>query len=405
MRNRLLSLVTLFLSLSVATAVSASPPPKAGLPLQQELASGSALVTDQNTGKVLYSRNPDLVVPIASITKLMTAMVVLDSKLPLDEVLPIAISETSEMRGVFSRVRVGSQISRRDMLLLALMSSENRAAASLAQNYPGGKNAFVKAMNAKAHALGMKNTRYVEPTGLSLHNVSTARDLTRLLVASRQYPLLSQWSTTPEKTVAFRHPNYTLGFRNTNHLINNKTWNIQLTKTGFTNEAGHCLVMRTTINRNPVNLVVLDAFGKYTHFADATRLRRWLETGQVTAILPRPRPIACNATASAAWASRWPRPYADPSRRPASDQKSTLPRPAFTAPRLALPSSRRFCEPRVGLVGRRAFCTLATLRINSARRSRASSRFCSWVRYCWALITTTPSPLMRWSFSASRRSL
>lgn len=274
MRNRLLSLVTLFLSLSVATAVSASPPPKAGLPLQQELASGSALVTDQNTGKVLYSRNPDLVVPIASITKLMTAMVVLDSKLPLDEVLPIAISETSEMRGVFSRVRVGSQISRRDMLLLALMSSENRAAASLAQNYPGGKNAFVKAMNAKAHALGMKNTRYVEPTGLSLHNVSTARDLTRLLVASRQYPLLSQWSTTPEKTVAFRHPNYTLGFRNTNHLINNKTWNIQLTKTGFTNEAGHCLVMRTTINRSPVNLVVLDAFGKYTHFADATRLRR-----------------------------------------------------------------------------------------------------------------------------------
>ena len=171
----------------------------------------------------------------------MTAMVVLDSKLPLDEVLPIAISETSEMRGVFSRVRVGSQISRRDMLLLALMSSENRAAASLAQNYPGGKNAFVKAMNAKAHALGMKNTRYVEPTGLSLHNVSTARDLTRLLVASRQYPLLSQWTTTPEKTVAFRHPNYTLGFRNTNHLINNKTWNIQLTKTGFTNEAGHCL--------------------------------------------------------------------------------------------------------------------------------------------------------------------
>lgn len=284
MRNRLLSLVTLFLSLSVATAVSASPPPKAGLPLQQELASGSALVTDQNTGKVLYSRNPDLVVPIASITKLMTAMVVLDSKLPLDEVLPIAISETSEMRGVFSRVRVGSQISRRDMLLLALMSSENRAAASLAQNYPGGKNAFVKAMNAKAHALGMKNTCYVEPTGLSLHNVSTARDLTRLLVASRQYPLLSQWSTTPEKTVAFRHPNYTLGFRNTNHLINNKTWNIQLTKTGFTNEAGHCLVMRTTINRSPVNLVVLDAFGKYTHFADATRLRRWLETGQVTAI-------------------------------------------------------------------------------------------------------------------------
>ncbi|EVT87196.1 D-alanyl-D-alanine endopeptidase [Pseudomonas aeruginosa VRFPA09] len=406
MRNRLLSLVTLFLSLSVATAVSASPPPKAGLPLQQELASGSALVTDQNTGKVLYSRNPDLVVPIASITKLMTAMVVLDSKLPLDEVLPIAISETSEMRGVFSRVRVGSQISRRDMLLLALMSSENRAAASLAQNYPGGKNAFVKAMNAKAHALGMKNTRYVEPTGLSLHNVSTARDLTRLLVASRQYPLLSQWSTTPEKTVAFRHPNYTLGFRNTNHLINNKTWNIQLTKTGFTNEAGHCLVMRTTINRNPVNLVVLDAFGKYTHFADATRLRRWLETGQVTAI-----PAAAKAYRLQRDRERGlGQPVAQPGRtlirredRP--DQKSTLPRPAFTAPRLALPSSRRFCEPRVGLVGRRAFCTLATLRINSARRSRASSRFCSWVRYCWALITTTPSPLMRWSFSASRRSL
>ncbi len=248
---------------------------------QPEIASGSAMIVDLNTNKVIYSNHPDLVRPIASISKLMTAMVVLDARLPLDEKLKVDISQTPEMKGVYSRVRLNSEISRKDMLLLALMSSENRAAASLAHHYPGGYKAFIKAMNAKAKSLGMNNTRFVEPTGLSVHNVSTARDLTKLLIASKQYPLIGQLSTTREDMATFSNPTYTLPFRNTNHLVYRDNWNIQLTKTGFTNAAGHCLVMRTVINNKPVALVVMDAFGKYTHFADASRLRTWIETGKV----------------------------------------------------------------------------------------------------------------------------
>jgi serine-type D-Ala-D-Ala endopeptidase (penicillin-binding protein 7) len=249
-----------------------------------ELASGSAMVVDLQTNKVIYVNNADEVVPIASITKLMTAMVVLDARLPLDEIISVDIHQTKEMKGVFSRVRVNSEISRKDMLLLTLMSSENRAAASLAHHYPGGYSAFIKAMNAKAKSLGMTKTRYVEPTGLSINNVSTARDLTTLLIATKQYPLIGQLSTTTEKMATFRDPNYTLPFRNTNHLVYNNKWNIQLTKTGFTNQAGHCLAMRTVIGNRPVSLVVLDAFGKYTHFADANRLRSWIETGKAAPI-------------------------------------------------------------------------------------------------------------------------
>ncbi len=247
---------------------------------QPEIASGSAMIVDLQTNQVIYSSHPDLVRPIASITKLMTAMVVLDAHLPLDEKIKVDISHTPEMKGIYSRVRLNSEISRKDMLLLALMSSENRAAASLAHHYPGGYDAFIRAMNAKAKALGMTHTRYVEPTGLSISNVSTASDLIKLLVATKQYPLLGQLSTTREDMAMFSNPGYTLPFRNTNHLVYRDNWNIQLTKTGFTNAAGHCLVMRTVINNKPVALVVMDAFGKYTHFADASRLRTWIETGK-----------------------------------------------------------------------------------------------------------------------------
>ena len=256
----------------------------------QELASGSALLVDLKTNQVLYSSNPDLVVPIASVTKLMTAMVTLDAKLPLDEQLPVVIRDVKEMRGVYSRVRLNSLLSRRDMLQLALMSSENRAAASLAHHYPGGVPAFVAAMNAKARALGMNHTHYSEPTGLSEHNVSSANDLLKLLKASQRYPLLSQFSTTEEKVQTFSKPRYSLGFRNTNALVHKSGWDIQLTKTGFTNAAGHCLVMRTTMANRPVAFIALDAFGKYTHMADASRLRKWLETGRV-------QPVAAAALA------------------------------------------------------------------------------------------------------------
>ena len=250
----------------------------------QELAAGSALLVDLKTNQVLYSSNPDFVAPIASVTKLMTAMVTLDAKQSLDEQLPIVIKDTAEMQGVFSRVRVGSQLSRHDTLLITLMSSENRAAASLAHHYPGGHQAFIQAMNAKAQALGMHSSRFVEPTGLSEENVSSAHDLVLMIKAAQQYPLIKQFSTTDERTVAFTKPNYTLGFRNTNALVRKDNWNIQLSKSGFTNSAGHCLVMSTEMNKRPVAFVVLDAFGKYTHMADANRLKKWLETGAITPV-------------------------------------------------------------------------------------------------------------------------
>ncbi|MBV6754473.1 D-alanyl-D-alanine endopeptidase [Pseudomonas chlororaphis] len=245
-----------------------------------QVASGSALVVDLQTNKTLYSSNPDVIVPIASVTKLMTAMVVLDAKLPMDQYIAVNIADTPEMKGVFSRVKLNSELPRKEMMLIALMSSENRAAASLAHHYPGGYAAFIAAMNAKARSLGMINTHYVEPTGLSVHNVSTARDLSKLLMAARHYPMLSELSTTKEKTVAFRKPNYTLGFHNTDHLVNKDNWDIKITKTGFTNQAGHCLVLVTNMGGRPVALVILDAFGKYTHFADASRIRNWIETGK-----------------------------------------------------------------------------------------------------------------------------
>ncbi|MGE8406763.1 MAG: D-alanyl-D-alanine endopeptidase [Pseudomonas sp.] len=280
-----LSILSLLLLLTGTASVTSNAVAQPAAPQTQRdpaklhLASGSALLIDLQTNKVLYSSHPDLVRPIASVTKLMTAMVVLDAKQSMDEMLTMTIAQTKEMKGVYSRVRLGSELSRRETLLITLMSSENRAAATLAHNYPGGYGAFIKAMNTKAKALGMNSTRYVEPTGLSPNNVSTAHDLAKLLLAARNYPLLGELSTTREKTVAFRKPNYTLGFRNTDHLVNKSDWDIKLTKTGFTNDAGHCLVLLTRMDNRPVAMVILDAFGKYTHFADATRMRTWLETG------------------------------------------------------------------------------------------------------------------------------
>ena len=275
---------SLFALLLCSCALFTLPAAAATKVTTQQIASGSGLVVDLQTNQILYASNPDRVAPIASVTKLMTAIVALDAKLPMDQQLPIIIRDVPDMRGVYSRVRIGSEISRKDMLQLALMSSENRAAASLAHHYPGGVPAFVAAMNAKARALGMTHTHYVEPTGLSEKNVSSANDLVKLLKASQQYPLIDQYSTTPEKTAYFRKPAYSLGFRNTNRLVYKQDWSIQLTKTGFTNEAGHCLVMRTRMAGKPVAFVVLDAYGKYTHMADANRLKKWLETGKVSPV-------------------------------------------------------------------------------------------------------------------------
>lgn len=248
------------------------------------LSSHSAMVVDLDSDQVLFADKPDTVRPIASISKLMTAVVTLDAQLPMEEVIPVVIHDTKELQGVYSRVRVNSEISRKEMLRLALMSSENRAAAALAHNYPGGHARFVEAMNAKARALGMTSTHYVEPTGLSEHNVSTARDLVRLLRAARQYPMIRELSTTPSKTATFQHPSYVLGFNNTNPLTRNPAWRIEVTKTGFINEAGHCLALLAHVQNRPVAMVLLDTTGKHSHIGDATRVRRWLETGRASPV-------------------------------------------------------------------------------------------------------------------------
>lgn len=253
-------------------------------PGKLDLASVNAMVVDTQTNQILYARNPDAVVPIASVSKLMTAMVILDAKQPLSEVINVEISQTRELKNVYSRVRLNSYQSRQEMLLLTLMSSENRAASTLAHHYPGGYAKFMAAMNAKAKSLGLKNTRFVEPTGLSYSNVSTARDLVKMVQAAAKYPLISQLSTTRNKSTRFIKPNYALNFVNTNPLVRQNKWDIHLSKTGFNNKAGHCLVMLTEVQNRTVAMVLLDSFGKSTHAGDAMRVKNWLETGRGGAV-------------------------------------------------------------------------------------------------------------------------
>ncbi len=242
------------------------------------------MLVDLDSGKTLYSEASDLITPIASVSKLMTALVVLDAGLPLNESITVDVSQSPIMQNVVSRIRLGSTLTRKEALALALMASENRAATTLAHSYPGGFDAFVAAMNAKAKALGMHNSHFEEPTGLSSHNISTAADLVKLVKAIQHYPIIGELSTASSRSVTFQHPRYSLAFYNTNPLVNRKSWKIQLTKTGYTDDAGHCLVMVTKMGHRNVAFVALDSFGKYTHIADATRLKRWLTTGKVSKV-------------------------------------------------------------------------------------------------------------------------
>ena len=242
-----------------------------------QLASNKALIINQNTGEIIYAKNTNLPTPIASITKLMTAMVMLDAKLPLDEVITISDGDVDYLKGTSSRLSVGSRLSRGDFLQLALMSSENRAASALASNYPGGKYAFVKAMNAKVLELGLTNTRFVDPTGLDSENVSTAEDLAKMVQAAYQYPEIKAATTTASREVYFEGRNYPINFNNTNGLVRGGEWEIGLSKTGFINEAGRCLVMQATIAGEPMIVVLLDSYGKLTRIGDANRVRKWIE--------------------------------------------------------------------------------------------------------------------------------
>jgi serine-type D-Ala-D-Ala endopeptidase (penicillin-binding protein 7) len=247
------------------------------------LASSAVAVIDQATGDVLYEKNAGAVVPIASITKLMTAMVALDAQPSLSETLTISDADVDMLKGTHSRLAVGTQLTREEMLRLALMSSENRAASALSRHYPGGRTAFITAMNAKAHELGLTETRFLDPTGLTAQNVSSARDLVKLVSAAHKYPLIREFSTSEEYEVALRGRSHT--FRNTNALVKSDNWSIGLSKTGYISEAGRCLVMQAWFNNKPTIIVLLDSIGKLTRIGDAQRIKRWIESVASTAIV------------------------------------------------------------------------------------------------------------------------
>lgn len=247
-------------------------------PAKLQLKSGSALVMDVNTGKTLYQKNPTQVRPIASLTKLMTALVVLDAKQNLNQTLTVDQNDRDNLKHTYSRVRFGTQVSRRDALHLALMSSENRMASALARHYPGGRTAFVRAMNNKARQLGMRNTRYYDSTGLSTRNVSTAQDLARLISAAYRQPLIRQFTQNDSMEMRFSSPSYSLMFNNTNPLVKNPDWDVRLSKTGYTDEAGRCLLMRAKPDRQELAIVLLNSVGKRTPVGDANRIRKWLKS-------------------------------------------------------------------------------------------------------------------------------
>lgn len=249
-----------------------------------DLRSSVALVMDQDTHEVLIDKNAQAVLPIASLTKLMTSVVVVEAEQSLDEILTISQDDVDTEKGSGSRLAVGTQLTRGEMLHLALMSSENRAAHALGRHYPGGLAAFVSAMNARASLLGMTDTRYVEPTGLSSRNQSSARDLAALVSAAYQHPLIRELSTSQEYSVAVGRR--TLQYRNTNGLVRNPAWDIGLQKTGYISEAGRCLVMQAQLAGRKLIMVFLDSAGKYSRQGDAERVRHWIEASPPPVVTP-----------------------------------------------------------------------------------------------------------------------
>lgn len=243
------------------------------------LHSAAFMIADQATGNVILEKNSDAVLPIASITKLMTAMVVLDARLSLTDTITVTSDDVDTLRNSSSHVPVGTELAREDMLRLALMSSENRASSALARNYPGGYQAFVVAMNRKAVSLGLRDTRFSDATGLNSANVSSARDLVKMVSAASRYPLIREFSTTANYVVHLNgRPRQ---FNNTNALVSSPDWQIGVSKTGFINESGKCLVMQAWLLNKPMIIVLLDSFGRFTRVADAQRVKRWLESAAV----------------------------------------------------------------------------------------------------------------------------
>jgi serine-type D-Ala-D-Ala endopeptidase (penicillin-binding protein 7) len=247
-----------------------------------EVRSRSVLVLDRADGKVLFAREADQAVPIASITKLMTALVVLDARQPLDEKLTVSAQDRIHGRGAASRIPVGAVLTRSDLLRLALMSSENRAAHVLGRSFPGGETAFVRAMNEKAAQLGMSRARFIDPAGLSGDNVASARDVSRLVMAASQHPQIREFSTAEKHAVTLgRHH---VEFRNTDSLVRDSAWEVAVQKTGYLTEAGKCLALQARIRGRDVVIVLLNSWGKYTRVADARRIRKWMEGRTAVAV-------------------------------------------------------------------------------------------------------------------------
>lgn len=242
---------------------------------EPRIRSQAALVLDQGSGEILLGKNAQSTLPIASLTKLMTAIVMLDAELDPNELIPVTQADVDRLRRSHSRLKVGTVLTRDELLHLALMASENRAASALANSYPGGRDAFVLAMNLKAQLLGMSGTRFDDPTGLSGRNVSTAKDLAKLVDAAHAYPKIREYSTSTSYQV--RVGRRSMRFGNTNRLTRNSRWDIGLSKTGYIAEAGRCLAMQMTLAGRSVIIVLLDSWGKYTRVADAVRIRQWLE--------------------------------------------------------------------------------------------------------------------------------
>jgi D-alanyl-D-alanine endopeptidase (penicillin-binding protein 7) len=288
MHNRLLLLFTLICPLLLLSAGKSLAEPASSdrvLRLWEQLdtrklklRSKSALIVD-HFGNTLFERMPDQQMPIASVTKLMTAMVILDAGLPTDERIEITKADRDLRRLTGSRLRVGARLSRGELLTLALMSSENRAAAALGRTYPGGTKAFVQAMNRKAVELGMSQSRFADAAGLDADNVATANDLARLVLAAMQYPAIQEATTRSKIEVRPFRKRGPLRYVNTNRLLRNGKWDIQISKTGYINESGRCLVMHTQLNGTPTVMVLLNSFGKLTPFGDANRVRKWVEKG------------------------------------------------------------------------------------------------------------------------------
>jgi len=266
----IISFVFLFNSLSYAK--------NSNLP---DVRSAKAIVVNQKTGEVIYEKSAGSISSIASLTKLMTAMVILDSGVNLDQEIKVTKADIDRIKRTGSRIPIGSKLTRYELLEFALMASDNRAASALSRSYPTGRQGLVDAMNVKAKKLGMFSTNFRDPTGLHKGNTSTAIDLVKMAQAAYQYPLIRKMTTEPQGEINYGKRNYKIGFVNTNRLVRKGIWDIGLSKTGFIRESGRCLIMQAIVNNEPVIMIFLNSYGKLTRFADAKRVKKWMEKNYI----------------------------------------------------------------------------------------------------------------------------